>query len=339
MNIHDTSMVIFTLASQMAVGSFIILGVVYLVLRRRATPEETDHVVAPALYAIGPVMVIGLIASIAHVGDVRNIFNVFLNAETSWLSREIIFGIAFAIAGFAFALLEWFKKGSLALRQGVAALAAVLGILLLWAEAMIYYSLEAVPAWNTWVVPFMFVASAILLGALAVGTAMMVATVVRGRESASDANAAPASSDSDSKEAGGLMGQIKSRFREINSPTTESEWQFTTRILAWLALVGAVVAVAIIIVSTIYVGDLSQGGAIALESAAVLSGAKMWWRLLLTGATAILLGFAVYRLAASTRLSAPRMLAATMLVTMLLALVGEFLGRSLHYEAMFRVGI
>lgn len=252
------------------------------------------------------------------------------------MSREIIFGLAFAAAGFSFALLEWFKKGTPALRQGIAALTAVLGILLLWSEAMIYYSLEAVPAWNTWVVPFMFIATAILLGTLAVGSAMVLATAIRGRVSAADAKDGLGS---DSEEAGGLISQIRGRFREINSPTSEVEWKLTTRILSWLALVGAVVAVAIMIVSTIYVGNLSQGGTTALESAAVLTGAKMWWRLLLTGATAILLGFSVYRLATTTRLSATRLLVAMMLLTMVLGLSGEFLGRTLHYDAMLRVGL
>jgi anaerobic dimethyl sulfoxide reductase subunit C (anchor subunit) len=323
----------------MAVGAFITLGVLHIVLRRRSEADEIDRVLDPALYAIGPVLVLGLLVSILHVNDVLNILNVFRNWQSSWLSREIIFGLAFAAAGFTFALLQWFKKGTPALRQGIAALTAVLGILLLWSEAMIYYSLEVVPAWHTWVVPFMFVAAAILLGALAVGSAMMVTTVVRGRASAKAAEIGPADTDDDLKEAGGLMAQIRGRIREINSPTSEAEWQLTTRILNWIALVGAVVAIAIIIVSTIYIGDLSQGGAAALESAAVLSGATMWWRLMLTGATAILLGFSVYRLATTTRLSAPRALVAMVLVTMVLALSGEFLGRSLHYEAMMRVGL
>jgi anaerobic dimethyl sulfoxide reductase subunit C (anchor subunit) len=312
---------------------------VHLVLRRRASADETDRVVAPALYAVGPVLVVGLIVSILHVNDVLHLFNVFRHWQSSWLSREIIFGLAFAAAGFSFALLEWYKKGKPVLRQSVAALTALLGVGLLWSESMIYYSLDAVPAWHTWIVPFMFVATAILLGVLAVGSALMVTTLVRGRAAANAAEVGPADTDGDSEQAGGLMAQIRGRIREINAPTSETEWQLTTGILKWIALVGAVVAVAIIIVSTIYVGDLSQGGATALESAAVLSGAMMWWRLLLTGAAAILLGFSVYRLATTTRLSAPRALVAMMLVTTVLALSGEFLGRLLHYEAMVRVGL
>ena len=176
MNVHDIPMVIFTIVSQMAVGTFITLGIIQLVLGRRHDPKVTEHVVAPVTYAVGPVLVLGLAVSVFHVNDVTHIYNVVRNWQHSWLSREILFGLAFAGAGFAFALLNWFKKGSAALRQVVAGLTALLGIGLLWSEAMIYYSLEAVPAWHTWVVPFEFIATASLLGVLTVGSAMMLTT-------------------------------------------------------------------------------------------------------------------------------------------------------------------
>lgn len=359
MNVHDIPMVIFTVVSQMAVGTFIALGVIQLVLGRRHDAQVREHVMAPVTYAVGPVLVLGLIVSIFHVNDVTHIHNVVRGWQSSWLAREILFGLAFAVAGFAFALLNWFQRGSAALRQWLAALTALLGVGLLWSEAMIYYSLEAVPAWHTWVVPFEFVATAVLLGVLAVGAAMMVTTEVRARVApplsagaagavaptgdaeavdAVDAVDAERDSEAAAPAASGLMAQIRGRIREINAPTTEHEWTLTVRILKAIAVVGAVVAVAIIVVSTIYVGDLSQGNAVARESAAVLSGGRMLVRLLLAGATAILLGFAVYRLAMTTRLANSRTLVRVVLVTGALAVSGEVLGRLLHYEAMLRVG-
>lgn len=353
MNVHDIPMVIFTIVSQMAVGTFITLGVIQLVLRGRHDAKVTEHVVAPVTYAVGPVLVLGLVVSIFHVNDVTHIYNVVRNWQHSWLSREILFGLAFAAFGFAFALLNWFKKGSAMLRQGIAVVTALLGIGLLWSESMIYYSLEAVPAWHTWVVPFEFIATATLLGVLTVGSAMMLTTAVRARVAAAHSAAAVDGGTGDADpaipaEAGaaaapaasktGLMAQIRARIEEINSPTTEPEWELTARILKSVAVVGAIVAVAIIVVSTIYVGDLSTGNAAARESADVLSGAEMWVRLVLAGATAIVLGFYVYRLAMTTRLATSRALVRMVLLTGVLALTGEFLGRLLHYEAMLRIG-
>ena len=349
MIVHDIPMAIFTVVTQMAVGTFIALGVINILLRRRHGADDTDHIIAPVLYAIGPVMVLGLFVSILHLGDVTNIFNVFRNADSSWLSREIILGLAFAASGFAFAVLEWFKWGSAAVRQVIAVVTAILGLGLLWAESMIYYTLDAVPAWSTWVVPFQFLATSVLLGVLAVGAALMVTTQVRARVAhdaesevapkfgtstvgaAMVADAAPARS--------GVLTQIRQRISEINSPTTESEWQLTARILKTMAIIGAVVAVATIVVSAIHIGELAQGGDVARESAAVLSGTMMWIRLVLAGGTAILLGFSVYRLATRTHRETSTRLTTMVLVTFGLALFAEFLGRLLHYESMLRVGL
>lgn len=348
MIVHDIPMAVFTVVTQMAVGAFIALGVMNLLVRRRHGAEEAEHVIAPVLYAIGPLMVLGLLVSMLHMNDVTNVMNVFRNWNSSWLSREILFGLAFAAFGFFFAVLEWFRWGTPALRQVVASVTAVLGLGLLLAESMIYYSLEAVPAWNTWVVLFQFVATSVLLGVLAVGSALMVTTLVRARAAEARSSGGPSFGPSTVGAAmvtdvapapSGLLGQIRSRIAEINAPTTEVEWQLTTRIVKAMAVIGAVVAVAIILVTAFHISDLAQGNAAAQESAAVLTGTMMWIRLLLIGATAILLGFSVYRLALTGHRDVSKALATVVLLTLGIAVFSEFLGRLLHYESMFRVGL
>ncbi len=63
MNVHDLPLVIFTVFSQMSVGTFITLGVVQFVAARRADAATAERVVAPSLYAIGPTLVVGLAVS------------------------------------------------------------------------------------------------------------------------------------------------------------------------------------------------------------------------------------------------------------------------------------
>ena len=60
MNAHDLPMVIFTVFTQMAVGTFIALGVIQIVVGRRTRPEVRDRIISPVMYAVGPVMVVGL---------------------------------------------------------------------------------------------------------------------------------------------------------------------------------------------------------------------------------------------------------------------------------------
>ncbi len=56
-------------------------------------------------------MVLGLIASMFHMNDVMHVFNVFRHVGSSWLSREIVFGIGFAALGFLFCVLQVLKSG------------------------------------------------------------------------------------------------------------------------------------------------------------------------------------------------------------------------------------
>lgn len=337
MNVHDVPMVIFTLVSQMAVGTFLTLGAIQL-LSAKHEARARDRVIAPVLYAIGPVMVFGLLVSMLHMNDLTNTFNVIRHWDSSWLSREILFGVGFAAFGFLFALLEWFQKGSQPLRQAVAAITALLGIGLLWSESMVYYSLVTVPAWHHWVVPFHFFATAVLLGVLAVGSALMITTLVRARSDARAvtdvADEAPAS-DSGS----GLMTQVRTRIRQINAPSTQAEWQLTARLLKWIAIVGATASVAILVSYPIYLASLGLGGATAQEALAVLAGPTLWLRLILLAATAVILGAFVFRMAETTPLAKARSLVFMVLLSLVLAFTSEFLGRLLHYAVGMRVGI
>ncbi len=340
MNVHDLPMVIFTVFSQMSVGTFITLGVINLLTARRHDRHTVERVVTPALYAIGPALVFGLAVSMLHMNDVTNTFNVIRHWDSSWLSREIIFGISFAAFGFLFALLEWFKKGSHVLRQVIAGIAAVLGIGLLWAESSVYASLVAVPAWNTWVVPVQFFATAALLGVLAVGAALMVTTVVRQRTELGETIAEPVpETDPEPAPAGGLMVQVRKRVEQINAPTSAAEWDLTVAVIKGMAFAGTITSVLILAVYPLYLAELTTGNAAAQASAAVFSGAIFWVRLALAGITAIILGFFVHRMASPAALAAPRRLVTMVLVSFFLALTGELLGRLLHYAAMIRVGI
>lgn len=342
MNVHDLPMVIFTVVSQMSVGTFIALGVIQFALGRKHDAKTTERIVAPVLYAIGPVLVFALAVSMLHMGDILHTFNVIRHWDSSWLSREILFGVSFAAFGFLFALLEWFGKGSAVLRQVIAGITALLGIGLVAVESMVYYSLVTVPAWHSWMIPFSFFATTVLLGSLAVGAALMITTLVRARAAAK----APATATGDSgattvesSTGGGLKVQVQHRIKEINAPTTEAEWQIAALTLKWLALVGAVAAVAILVSYPLYLGALGQGDPAALASLAVITGPTLWVRLICLAATAVILGFFVYRMAETTTLANSKALVVMVSVSLLLAFIGEFLGRLLHYESMFRIGL
>jgi anaerobic dimethyl sulfoxide reductase subunit C (anchor subunit) len=334
MDLSDAPMIFFTVVTQMAVGAFLVLGVVRFAAQRGHTITVTERVIAPIVYAIGPAMILGLIVSMFHMHDISHSFFVITHWKTSWLSREILTGCSFAGFGFVYAVLDWFKLGPRVLRQVVAAVAALLGIGLVVSESMIYYSLRVMPAWHTWAVPFQFVATSVLMGCVSVATALMITAWVRLRSSSSasalaDAGAAPV----------GLWAKAKARVAEINAPGSDEEWALTASVTKVIGLVGALTGVAILVAYPLYIGGLGRGNAAAVAAAGVFSGGLFVARLALVAVSVVLLGVLVYRLAGRVTVSAARMLSVLMVVVFVLAIVGEFLGRYLHYMAMIKAGL
>jgi anaerobic dimethyl sulfoxide reductase subunit C (anchor subunit) len=173
MNVREWSLVFFTILGQMSVGSFLVLLLVYFFVSRKYGVEEADRMNNRALYAIGPVLILSIIASVLHLGNVSNAYRSVANIGTSWLSREIFFMILFAVLAGIFGILQWRKIGPIALRMVIAVLAALAGIALVWSMASIYL-LATQPAWNIWATPTNFALTTLLLGILAMGAAYVI---------------------------------------------------------------------------------------------------------------------------------------------------------------------
>jgi anaerobic dimethyl sulfoxide reductase subunit C (anchor subunit) len=172
MNVREWALVTFTILAQLSVGSFLVLGVVHFFAARKAGEAEADRLSDRALLAIGPVLLLGMAASLLHLGNPINAWRAIANLGTSWLSREIFFGVVFAGLGGVFALIQWRKLGSFALRNAVAVAAALVGSALIFSMAMIYM-LPAEPAWNLITTPLSFVTTTLLLGVLTMGAAFV----------------------------------------------------------------------------------------------------------------------------------------------------------------------
>ena len=112
MNAQELALVAFTILAQMSVGAFVVLGIVHIWAMRQAGEAEADRLADRALLAIVPTLVLGLLASLFHLGNPLNAYLAVLNVGSSWLSREILVGVMFAGLGFVFAFLQWRKIGS-----------------------------------------------------------------------------------------------------------------------------------------------------------------------------------------------------------------------------------
>lgn len=337
MNTQELPMILFTVIAQMCVGAFVGLGLIQLVARTRFKQKTIDQVTDPVLYAIGPALVVGLAVSMLHMNDIFHTLNVFRHWETSWLSREIIFGIAFAAVGFLFAAMQGFKWGSGTLRMLVAGLGALLGLGLLWSMSMIYASLPMVPAWGTWIVPFQFFGSATILGSLAICSSLLITDAVRKGKAVEVI--AESRAEVERMPTGGIATLVKTRVKEINAPTTEPEWRLTTHAVQALSFIAATAGLAVLVSYSIHLSNLAVAGPAGEASAEAFAGGFFITRLVLLGVAAILLAFLSFRIAATATQKSTRLLAIVVTAAFILAFVAELMGRSLHYDSMVRLGI
>lgn len=156
MNMHDWSLILYTLCLQSAVG-------IYVVSRIVVWNEETKAARMRFLYLALGLGVAGVIASLTHLGYPLNALKTMSNLGTSWLSREILLTALFGVAGIGSVLLERQAVGSVQTRNGWAALTSLLGLGLIFVMSMIYRS-TAFPAWEHVSTTLIFFATAGLIG-------------------------------------------------------------------------------------------------------------------------------------------------------------------------------
>ena len=326
MNVHELPLILFTVLAQMAVGAFVVLGVVQLVARARYGRNAVDQITDPALYAIGPVLVFGLIASMTHLGTPMNAINTFRHLDSSWLSREIAFGVGFSGLGFLFAALQWLRWGSQTLRQVLALVTAVVGLGLVWVMSMVYASLPTVPVWNTPATPAQFFLTTFLLGTLAVGAAFMSVTMWRRKGLRIGW-----------LERSSLVRRAQSLRKPPEEPPGEDSQGLLLSVLRGVAMATIVLLgvelVVIVLQQTALAGDPT------MPAASLEAYASGWFvaRLVLLVLGAGLLGTLLYRLVDTSR--SLQLMASVATLAFVTVMASELIGRSIFYTAMARIGM
>jgi anaerobic dimethyl sulfoxide reductase subunit C (anchor subunit) len=172
MNTREWALIAFTILNQMAVGSFLILGIVHTYALRKKGMEQADQLSDRALLSIIPIVGLALIASLFHLGNPINAPRAINNLGTSWLSREILSDLIFAGLALVFAIMQWRKIASFAVRNVIAWITAIVGLGFIYVMSSAYL-LPTEPSWNTLATPVTFYSTAFLLGSLAMGVAFV----------------------------------------------------------------------------------------------------------------------------------------------------------------------
>ena len=307
MDTRELALIAFTILSQMSVGAFVVLGIVNLYAVRKAGEAEADRMSDRALLAIGPVLVLGIIASFFHLGNPLNAPLAVLNFGSSWLSREIAFVVVFSILGAVFAFMQWRKLGTMQVRRSLAVVTAVIGLAQVVSMAMVYM-LPTQPYWNTLGTVVAVLSTAFLLGSLAVGVALV-------------ANYA--------------------YLRRKNPNCAETQCALLRDVVKGIALVSILLVGVELVASPLQLSLLAAtGNAAAIESAGLLYneyGVIFALRLVLAVIGAGV--FALFLFRSATTEGRERLMGNLVYGAFALVLVAEVLGRYLFYAAHTKIGL
>lgn len=164
----ERPLILFTLLIQLSVGAFLTLGGLYFLFLHLAGTTAASALTAPGMLAIGPLVGLGMLASLFHLGTPKNAYRALLNWHSSWLSREILFTLLFVFSGAILAALQWYQAGPLSARALVGGLTGLFGLALVYSMARLYM-LRSLPNWNDNNTLLSFFTTTFLLGSLAVG--------------------------------------------------------------------------------------------------------------------------------------------------------------------------
>ncbi|EFL93819.1 dimethyl sulfoxide reductase anchor subunit family protein [Mobiluncus curtisii] len=321
---EELPMILFTVIAQMAIGAFWALGFVQLLGRLRKLPGESiDRVTDTSLFAVGPLLVLGFFAAFFHLNDPFHAPFTLLHVGSSWLSRELLSGVLFGGFGFVFAACQWNKWLTRTLRDALAVLTALSGLALLAAMSGVYCTVKTIPAWHTPAIPVFFFASALLTGPLAVALSLLL--VWKKALSATDTVSAPESWKDWRQHL--AVGQISDDLKSL----VHSAMQILT-------IVSAASGIIIMITYPAYLLGLHQQGGAAAHVADVISGGFLTCRLILLGIAVV--GAGVFAFTQIRLHSQPTTTLTVLLCgSLLLAFISELMGRAVHYEGLWHVGL
>lgn len=117
----------------------------------------------------------GLMAATFHLGNPKNALKAFSQWRTSWLSREAWAAVATLLLLAPMALSDWLGLGW---PRGIGYIGAALALFTVFTTSMIYTQIKAVPRWNHWINPAMFVGFSLTGGAVLAGQGWAVYLLV-----------------------------------------------------------------------------------------------------------------------------------------------------------------
>ncbi len=298
----EWALVGFTILSEMAIGAFWIVWLTHFQARQQSTEDEVRKLSNAALLGIGPIMALGLIVSLFHLGSPLNAWRAIGNLGSSWLSREVFFALLFFIMWFVAAVLQFRSAGTEGLRGTWAVLTALVGLLTIISTGM-SYMIPTRPAWADVSTPLLFFVTTFLLGGLMVGAVFAV-------------------------------------YYLRSAKSSETQTALVKLGLQNISLIAMVVIVVQAVILLFQAAHLMGGTTETQASAALLLGTYgiwYWLRVLVGIVAGFVLAYMGWRALVKADKQIPARVAALVLAAFVVVLLGEIVGRALFYFTVVQV--
>lgn len=156
---EEWPLMMFTLLTQLAVGSFLILVLIRSLLKTEQ--KEANQLLLFGVKAVGVTMGIALVFSLFHLGTPSGAYRSILNLGSSWLSREILTAGGFFVLWFVTYL--QLRKGSYSSVLGW--ITSFVGLLAIFSMGSIYAT-SIRPAWDNANTYLAFYGTTVLFGSV-----------------------------------------------------------------------------------------------------------------------------------------------------------------------------
>ena len=161
---------VFTLLAQMAIGAFWVILLIFLL--HGNDPSSAQAILRPLL-SVGVVLLGAVFASFFHLGKPMSAWRALNHLRKSWLSREILFLIAFGILWSVLFGMCLFQVSTFSLWKALAVIAGFCGLAYLYCMQRVY-QLHCIPAWNQARTLLEFAITGVVLGGLLTGALLPV---------------------------------------------------------------------------------------------------------------------------------------------------------------------
>jgi len=150
------SVIVFTSISGLGFGLFMWLGLGF--------PSFTGMAAFGVYFLAYALSVGGLLSSVFHLANKKNVVYAMSQWQTSWLSREGVLAVITLLAFAPMAIAQiFFASGAM---NWIGPIGAALALITVFSTSMIYTQLKTVPRWNMPITPILFITYSIAGGAL-----------------------------------------------------------------------------------------------------------------------------------------------------------------------------